>query len=137
MEQQRIGGKKNLDIFSHILVTYSLFFTSSLPLAFLSLSHSRAHTHRHLKMGTSTHMGIWKVVLDICSPSKHLKGISTGEKKRRGRKGREGREVYLNGIIEESFPPQSCFSTTLLQCVLYNLYEWYNFGFNGTLLPVL
>lgn len=43
MEQQRIG--KPLDIFSHILVTYSLFFTSSLPLFFPSLSHTHAHIH--------------------------------------------------------------------------------------------
>lgn len=48
-------------------------------------------------MGTSTHMGIWKVVLDICSPSKHLKWISTGEnggeKKWRGMKERGREEV--------------------------------------------
>ena len=50
--------------------------------------------------------------------------------------GREGIEVYLNRIIEELFPPQSCFSATLLLCVLYNLYEWYNFGFDFfTFLP--
>lgn len=47
-------------------------------------------------MGTSTHMGIWKVVLDICSPSKHLNGISVGEnggeRTRRGREEQKGRE---------------------------------------------
>lgn len=46
--------------------------------------------------------------------------------------GREGIEVYLYRIIEELFPPQSCFSTTLLLCVLSNLYEWYNFGYDFT-----
>lgn len=40
-------------------------------------------------MGTSAHMGIWKVVLDICSPLKHLKGISVEEKKLEMRKGRD------------------------------------------------
>ncbi len=48
-------------------------------------------------------MGIRKVVLDICSLSKHLKGISTGEnggKKRDGGMKRRGmEEVYLNWII--------------------------------------
>lgn len=64
-------------------------------------------------MGTSTHMGIWKVVLDICSPPKHLKGISAEEKKLELEDG-EGGEVYLNRILGRLFPPQSSSTITLL-----------------------
>lgn len=77
-------------------------------------------------MGTSTHMGIWKVVLDICSPLKHLKGISVEEKKLEMEEG-EGREVYLNRILGRLLPPQSS-STTLLLCMLCNFCDWSNFG---------
>lgn len=79
MEQVGIGEKKKLDIFTHILVTYSLSLLHFLFPSRLPFCHTHTYTQA-LKMGTSTHMGIWKVALDICSPSKHLKGISTGEK---------------------------------------------------------
>lgn len=94
------------------------------PSFFFSIQHTPTYAHRHLKMGTGMHMGICKVVLDICSPSKHLKGISTGEnggeQEWRGMKEREEKKggVFLNRIIEELFPPLSSFSTTLLPCVL-------------------
>lgn len=77
-------------------------------------------------MGTSTHMGIWKVVLDICSPPKHLKGISVEEKKLEMVDGEE-KEVYLNRILGRLLPPQSS-STTLLLPALYNFCDWSNFG---------
>lgn len=77
-------------------------------------------------MGTSTHMGIWKVVLDICSPPKHLKGISGEEKKLEMEDG-EGREVYLNRILGRLFPPRIS-STTLLLRALCNFCDWSNFG---------
>lgn len=80
-------------------------------------------------MGTSTHMGIWKVVLDICSPSKHWKGILAGENRggkawrgmeesRMKKKEERGMEEYLNRIVEELFLPQSRFNTTYLHCIL-------------------
>lgn len=71
-------------------------------------------------------MGIWKVVLDICSPPKHLKGISAEEKKLEMEDG-EGREVDLNGILGRLLPPQSS-STTLLLLALCNFCDWSNFG---------
>lgn len=47
--------------------------------SFFSLSHTDTHTR-----GTSTHMGIWKVVLDICCPSEYLRDFSRRKEIERG-----------------------------------------------------